>query len=319
MSDKTLNREEVFLLSKFQKFQEPREFKTEFWQSVIKKSINKIIDNFLENGFLEKADLQTVLAHKCKMDELKRRLKNKNLKTSGKKENLIERLLDCAHNELQKEYATVNLYRCSEVGMTLVNQFIEGENRRREESEHIVINELKERNFVKAIREVVKFEASEIIPRGMGIDWKNYNLEQIDVETLTNIFKSKPKILSDVDDDKLEALRIGASMMHLYGAVAADKWFPTNLETKSRFDNNTAARMLLFHTEFLREKNDINNSIKSGIATIKQIAIIASNDSCEECKAMANKKYTLNNIPELPYEKCSCDLGCRCSISPVFD
>lgn len=319
MGDKILNREELFLLSKFQKFQEPQKFKTEFWQSIIKKSINKITDNFLENGFLEKADLQTVLVHKCKMDELKRRLKNKNLKTSGKKENLIERLLDCAHNELQKEYATVNLYRCSEVGMILVNQFIEGENRRREESEHIVINELKERNFVKAIREVVKFEASEIVPRGMGIDWKNYNLEQIDVEILTNIFRSKPKILSDVDDDKLEALRIGASMMHLYGAAAADKWFPTNLVMKSRFDNNTAARMFLFHAEFLREKNDINNSIKSGIATIKQIEIIASDDSCEECKTMANKKYTLNNIPELPYEKCTCDLGCRCCISPVFD
>ena len=209
--------------------------------------------------------------------------------------------------------------KCSNVGAILVKEFVDTEDKKREENERIVINALKERDFVKAIREVVKFEASQIIPRGMGIDWKNYNLEQIDVEILTNIFKSKPKILSDVDVDKLEVLRIGASMMHLYGAAVADKWFPTNLETKSRFDNNTAARMLLFHAEFLREKNDINNSIKSGIATIKQIAIIASDDSCEECRAMANKKYTLNNIPELPYEKCTCDLGCRCCMSPVFD
>ncbi len=319
MNNSDLTPEYLFLLSKFQKFKEPQEFETEFWCSILKQPTASIIETLRNQGYLIKADLKTVLENKCKINDLKEMLKNLDLKQTGKKEELIDRLLKNAKQELFKDYLTIVLYKCSPSGEMRAQKYVEEENRRREENEYLVVNALKEREFVKAIREMVKFEASQIIPRGMGIDWKNYNLEQIDVEILTNIFKNKPKILSDVDDDKSEVLRIGASMMHLYGAAAADKWFPTNFETKSRFDNNTAARMLLFHVEFLREKNDINNSIKSGIATIKKIAIIAANDSCEECKVMANKKYTLNNIPELPYEKCTCDLGCRCCISPVFD
>jgi Glu-tRNA(Gln) amidotransferase subunit E-like FAD-binding protein len=129
-------------------------------------------------------------------DDLKEMLKQKNLKQSGKKEELIDRLLNCNMDELLRKYTVVKLYRCSETGNRLVKEFVEKENRKREENERLVIKCLRKGEFKEAIREVVKFEASQIIPRGMGIDWQNYKLEKVDLEMLTAIFKSRPKILT---------------------------------------------------------------------------------------------------------------------------
>jgi hypothetical protein len=319
MSNSVITSAELFLLSKFRKFREPKEFETEFWHSVFKKPAGSLIENLYNNGYLIKADLKAILEYKCKINDLKKMLQFSDLKQTGKKEELIDRLLKNTKQELFQDDIKIILYKCSTIGETQVQKYIDEENRKRTENEFFVINALKERKFIKAIDEMVKFEASQLIPRGMGIDWNDYKFEKDNLNILAIIFKCKPKILMDLYDKELEILRIGAGMMYLYGISVADKWFPADFKSKSRFDNNTAVRMILFHAQFLKEKEELISLSKSGSIKLRHITIISSNDTCEHCKQMKDMQFELKNLPELPLEKCTHESGCRCSISPVID
>jgi hypothetical protein len=102
-------------------------------------------------------------------------------------------------------------------------------------------------------------------------------------------------------------------MMILWGVNSAKKWLPTDLSLNLPFDNDTAARMVSFHA--------LHNShiaeYKKNRDVIKAVEILASPDSCDECKKFAGKRYSLDNVPELPHEKCTHKHGCRCTTVPV--
>ncbi len=59
--------------------------------------------------------------------------------------------------------------------------------------------------------------------------------------------------------------------------------------------------------EEYRKQNDV----------VKGVKIVVASDSCDVCKKLSNKQFTIDNVPELPYEKCTSSKGCRCSYSPV--
>ena len=48
-------------------------------------------------------------------------------------------------------------------------------------------------------------------------------------------------------------------------------------------------------------------------------AEIIGGDSCPACKRIQGKKYKLNSVPELPYEGCTAEGGCCCTVVPVVD
>jgi hypothetical protein len=56
---------------------------------------------------------------------------------------------------------------------------------------------------------------------------------------------------------------------------------------------------------------------KENSDVIKSVEILTAPDSCDECKKFAGKRYSLNNLPELPHEKCTHKNGCRCTVVPV--
>jgi hypothetical protein len=72
-------------------------------------------------------------------------------------------------------------------------------------------------------------------------------------------------------------------------------------------DNDTAARMIEFHAHYQR---DIARYRAWGVKTVE---ILATDDSCAACKKLAKKKYKIDQVPELPYEKCTSEIGCRCT------
>ena len=72
------------------------------------KSDQKVIKSFLDEGLLVHADLGEYLAHKFKVTELKSMLKQRGLPTSGRKSELISRLVQ-ADPEWMQEAATKDL------------------------------------------------------------------------------------------------------------------------------------------------------------------------------------------------------------------
>jgi hypothetical protein len=300
------------LLSKFLHPQNPDDFsKSDIWESVLGEKPYKSIKRFLDEGLVAVADLENVLSYKYKVPELKDLLKQQGLPVSGRKGDLIKRLINANPAGMKKTVAGLTILQCIQHGKELSEKYLSDEKEKRNRVEMQVKEYINKRMFKEASIAVAAYEAEQVFPRGMGIDWKNHNPSR-DVEMMNIIFSSKPKILSKLIDDKLDMFRQGAVMMSLWGKNKAKDWLPPDLTTDLSFDVDTTARMVLFHATY---KISLEQYRKSDV--VKFVEILAARDSCDECKKLTKKKYKLNEVPELPHENCTHKKGCRCKLIPV--
>jgi hypothetical protein len=170
---------------------------------------------------------------------------------------------------------------------------------------------LEQQKLEEAIRVMVKCEASQDKPRGLGIDWKNYEATSLftrKVETLKDVFNATPAILINIDENQLKRIRLAAGMMQLWGARSAWRWLPEGVDKAVLSAWAVASRMLEFHAIHLRRMEDFRDA---GIRNV-QVMGIADSRQCPECKDIDGKLFKLEDAPELPYAKCTCEDGCRC-------
>jgi hypothetical protein len=192
--------------------------------------------------------------------------------------------------------------------MQLARDYLEREKAKRDAAERDVLDLLAKRDFSKVVRIVAQFEASQVFPRGLGVDWTNYDVES-GVESLKAIFVRTPGILKGIDESRLAKLRLGAAMMQLWGTNTARHWLPEGFQTGIQLDSDAATRMFVFHATHLRNMAGYKE------ARVKTVEVSSVNDenTCSECRKISGKKYELETVPELPYTKCTCEIGCRCT------
>lgn len=282
----------------------------DIWRSVLGEHPAQAIKGFVDDDLIKYADLKNTLEYKHKVTELKDMLKKRGLPVSGRKDEMAQRLVTADPNGMKKSIEDLTVVECTQSGRQLAEQYLLGEKEKRSRVEQQIIEYIKKRMFREACLAVAAYEAEQVFSRGLGVDWKHYNPSR-DIEVLTIIFNSKPKILSKLGDDKLENLRQGASLMELWGKGTAQEWLLPDLETGLSFDANTAARMFLFYA---RNKVSLEQYRISGV--FKYVVIIAAQDGCDACNKLNKKKYKLNEVQELPYEHCTHEKGCRCVFAP---
>lgn len=283
----------------------------EAWEAVLGEKPSQSIKRFVDEGLIGSADLENALGCKYLLPELKNLSKQYGLPVSGKKIDLIKRLLATDPVTMKKSVAGLTILQCLPKGKEMAEEYLKTQNEKRNHVEAQVLDYIKQGMYTKACLAMGAFEAEQVFPRGLGTNWKNYDPDR-DVDLLNLIFKYKPKILSRVTDDDLNILRVGATMMSLWGVNSAKKWMPTDLSLNLPFDNDTAARMVFFHA---LHKSHIAQYKESNV--VKSVEILTTPDSCDECKKFAGKRYSLDNVPELPHEKCTHKYGCRCTTVPI--
>jgi hypothetical protein len=299
---------QMLLLSKFRICNSLDRYRDdEDWEGALQQKVQIVIDQFLNDGVLQPAGLKEKLDYKFKAIELQSLLKASGLKISGRKEELIQRLIGNDPQAMQEATSGLDLYLCTEVGTRLVDNFLEGEKAKQDAAEREVLGLLEKREFSKAVHVMAQFEASQVFPRGVGIDWKNYNVES-EVTLLKAIFGRVPGILKGIDKTRLDRLRLAAAVMELWGTTTVEGWLPDDFETGSYLDCDTSCRMLLFHAQHLRRMADYR---EARVKTVK-VSSVNDGDTCSECQTISGKKFRLDNTPELPYAKCTCEIGCRC-------
>ena len=305
----------LLLLSKFIRIQQPAYFAAlDYWKNVLGEPPNQSINRFIDEGVLITADLSDYLSYKYKVPELKDMLKQRSLPISGRKDEIIQHLIKADVDGMRKAVAELTLLKCSQRGQEIVEQYLIAEDEKRSEVEKQVIEHLTQRRFREASLTVAAYENEQVFKRGMGIDWKHYNPDH-DVERLNDIFRSKPKIVAQLTDDKMEALRIGAAMMELWGINSPEKWLPDNFETGLSLDNDAAARMFLFHAE---SRANLEGYRDAG-ATEVEFSTAQNDTVCDSCNELNGKRYKLDEAPELPNPNCTNEMGCRCVYLPCVD
>lgn len=299
----------LLLLSKFRYGSFPEHYTdAEHWKSALEEEPAKAIRKFIEGGMLERAGLNELLDFKFKIADLKKMLKERHLKVSGRKSELIERLVANNAEGMIERTKDVGLFRCTAGGAELAGKYLTQEKEKREEAENGVLSLLKKCEFSKAVRIVIEFERSQVFSRGLGIDWDTHSGES-DIQALRAIFGEKPGILKDIDEGRLEILRLGAAMMQLWGTNSAKPWLPEDFETESHLDVHAAARMLVFHASHLRNMGQYE---KAGVKTVEVLGA-GDDNTCPACREISGKKYKLAKVPELPNPSCTCEIGCRCT------
>lgn len=297
------NRFEAFAASDYWKNQ---------WDNILGEPSKQAINRFIDEGMLaDVTDLNDLLSFKYKVTELRDMLKERGLPVSGRKEAMISRLVQADPEGIKKSVAELSLLKCTQRGQEIAEHYLEAEKERRVQVERQVMEYLTDRKFREASLAVAAYEAEQVFPRGMGIDWKHHNPEQ-DIGTLETIFEGKlPKILVNLGNEKLEAFRIAGAMMALWGENKAKKWLPDDFETGSPFDFETAVRMLNFQAV---HKSTLERYRNEGI---EYVEVLPASDSCEFCRKLAGKHYKLAEAPELPNPNCTDKMGCRCCYLPV--
>ena len=281
------------------------------WTERLGESPQKAIQRFVDEGLLEQLPLDERLDALLKVPDLKKMLKSRGLAVSGKKAQLIERLLEADRQGVESEIKGTPLLRCSTRGKEKAEQQGQAERDRREAVEQQVMDALRQRQYAAASRLVAQFEAIQPFSRGMGVNWKNHDPSD-DVVALSVIMERTPKVLASDDPSGLAPIRIAAGMMYLWGVSRAVPWLPPSENLDAVVEQTQKARVLVAHAQF-------SSSIRGYKRSGTKGAEIIGGGSCPACKRIQGKKYKLDSVPELPYAGCTAEGGCRCTIVPVVD
>ncbi len=278
----------------------------EFWKSVLGERLEKAIGKMQNEGLLEGASVSGAMDFRYKVPDLKEMLRQHDLPTSGRKADLIARLVTADPIGMEKATQGTNAVQCSQRGGEAARQYLSRKAEQQEEAKRSTFEALLSKRFENACGIMVKFEAAQPIPRGMGIDW-NHHEPSHEVSTLMIISTARPKILGEMPEPVLEPLRLVASMAVLWGTHTESKWLPANYEIVSRFDVETAARMILFYAQ---NQLALASFRESGVRTVE----VSSVCGCDACSKLQGRVYPIGKVPELPYETCSFEIGCRCLV-----
>ena len=110
---------------------------------------------------------------------------------------------------------------------------------------------------------------------------------------------------------------MAAGMIQLWGVADANRWLPTDFETGIHLDANVAARMFCFYAINLGRSEEYEDSELDGFVTGVEISSIDDGRHCVECSQINGKTYSLGQVPELPFPKCTSEIGCRCMAIPI--
>ncbi len=307
----------LLFLSKFISGQQLEHMMNDYWREPLRELPTVAAQRFIAMGWLVPASLAAKMGSRFKAGHLKPLLKERNLRVSGRKEELIDRLIAADISGMEALVKDMNVYECSPTARDLAEKYKLEQAQQRAIAENKSLEQLRSHDFRGACLTVTTFEAMQVFSRGMGINWSKPDTTRM-VEQLKFIFQLKPKILDGLAEVEWEAVRVAAGMMDLWGTGRAKAWLPESFIGLQKFDADTTVRMLLFSANHKREIENFKRLSGSGVR-VKGFEVSGTDDSCPECKKMAKKRYRLSELPELPYAGCTHPYGCRCIAMPVFD
>ncbi len=278
----------LLLLSKFihaNRFEDfaRHDYWKNMWNNVLGEPSKQAIKRFVDEDMLmTTADLNDLLSYKYKVTELKDMLKQRSLPVSGLKDELIQRLAQADPDGMKKAVAELSLLKCTQRGHEIAEQYLVAEKEKRNKVERQVMEYLTNRKFKETSLTFAAWEKDQVFPleltTGIASEKQNSNRDietsQNRIKMLNTIFESKPKIIAPIGDEKLEALRVAAAMMALWGENKAKKWLPVDFETGLPLDNDAAARMIAFSGG---HRGTLERYRKSGVEYVEILGVCPSN------------------------------------------
>jgi hypothetical protein len=239
-------------------------------------------------------------------------LRERGLPVSGRKGQCIERLVAADAAGMEAKVAGITAYVCTPAGRELAEPFLAAEREQSRIARERSLQLLQSGDLLGALATVAQFERQQVFRRGVGVDWDR-SPNSDDVERLGAILAARPRILRGVPDDQWRTAQVAAGMMHMWGERSARPWLPDSFVGASNLDRETTVRMVLFAGQTKALLAQLRQS------TITKVQVLDCGDStCPACRQLCRRKYRIDELPEVPYEHCTSDMGCRCVVVAAF-
>jgi len=312
LSPAELDQWELLLLSQFSAPQNrERIIRDPRWAAVLRAEPLEVIGKLCAQGLLAECDLGVRLRAKFKVSDLKQLLRARQLPVSGNKQALIDRLIEEDPDGARAAAEDIVVLQCTEAGCAVVEPFVRARENAYRAAEDLSLVAVKRGEFERAIEIVNRYQASQIfLPNPIGIPVET----DTTLERLQTIWTGRPKILSRLNVAQLNAVRVAAAMSELWKTRSAIEWLPEEFKTELPFDGEVATRMLYFHAD---NQYKLNRALRIGANRV-QILSAGDADTCNSCREISGRTYSISEAPELPYGQCTCEEGCRCMYIPLF-
>lgn len=268
-----------------------------WWSRTLKRPYRAAINNLVKRGMLAEAPVEARLNLGLRVADLKPILKQRELKVSGKKADLIARLLENAPEDASRLAQQVIACACTPAGAELAHQYQHQVAGRQREAEEQVRSALRRGNVKKASRMVHSFAESLPMPMRWGLG----GIETDPTEATALLAVAA---VPGFSADEVERLRFQATEDALWGRTCD---VPEEFEA------------VVYKTTFgARNEADLEQYQSW---RVDKVDILATDDSCPSCKELeANGPYPADTVPALPNPDCAHHIGwCRCTYLPVIE
>jgi len=299
----------LLLLSKFLAPADAANFDKDYWAAALGEPARSAIEALQADGLLEPAPLVDALASCHRAPELKELARARGLKVSGTKSELSQRLATADADGMTRLLDGRWFLACSARGRTVAGEWVERTALARSAAENQVLGLVRGLRFDRAAKTVAQFEAGQVFPRGLGIDWSQGDDPAGNVAELEAIFGGVPKILSRASPGELEALRVAAAASLLWGDANEARWLPEGFATATGLEPDVAVRMFICYASHKR-----NVERMRGVVRTVKVSTVSDHATCDACRKLNGRTFTLAQVPELPHAACTSATGCRCLV-----
>ena len=297
----------IDLLDKFVKPRNVAQVLT--WQylpETLKETTKDALERFIREGVLKNCDIEDALYCAFTAVDLKKMAKEQGVSLAGTKAELIERLIASDRVKMGNVVSKLQIMKCTPQAAEFVLAYQEKLQRALESTKQKCFDLLLKGQAKEAYKVFLAYQREYIEP---GFESRTYAIEKMNF-----ILTSKPKVLNPISLLDLQSLRAAICMSVLFYNEPSDKWIPDNFTTHLK-SNIVAINYLKVNAELREELSQIEKYAKKARIVFDDNDV----DSCELCTKLNGKMLDLKDFPELPFENCTSDVGCRCRIETTYD
>jgi hypothetical protein len=279
------------------------------WQ-YLKKTLGEptklAIDRFIAEGTLMPCTLQESIGKLLTVAELKELLKERGLRLSGRKADLVDRLIEADKATAEEMVGKRRLMKCSHKALELLEAFEEERKAAEAEAKGSAHRFLMERNVRDAYREYVQYTRRY---RSQDLVSSPHQAEELEI-TLS----ASPDALSDLDASVIAHLQAAVAMSKLWYDEDPLRWLPESFPADV-ISPKIAVSYLTRAAEFKRR---VSQACEYG----SKVRIVFSPydvDSCGLCKKYDSKEFSHTDFPDLPLRGCTSETGCMCELETVWE
>jgi hypothetical protein len=278
------------------------------WTAALGVSPAQAVKELETKSLLVRPTLSERLESGKSLQQLKEMCRKHGLKLTGKKSDLSARLIEFGIPE--NAIPLGDGYICSATGRDAAETYKERRAAEKLKVQLKTADLLDAHDFEGAVKAVCEYEASQVFQRGIGVDWSSGTVGLKDVR---GIYSAKKRFMSKVSAEDLANIRLIAALDRLWGEEVQIIPDRTAVIRGCKYNIGIAARQLQFHHSAIPGVDNLRD-----FALPFEVEYMAPPDECAACLARNGKRYSIDEIPELPSDDCTCENGCRCSYSVAF-